>query len=97
MIPHPTPLAATRGTAALLALALSACATAPSGSARSPKDPFEPFNRNIYAFNTGLDNKIIRPTAEAYVKIVPQFARTGVSNVFSNVADLWSSINGAPA
>jgi phospholipid-binding lipoprotein MlaA len=73
--------------AALLVALASGCATV-----RSP-DPFEAVNRKVFAFNEGVDHAVLRPTAQAYVAIVPSPVRTGVSNVFSNSQDLWSAAN----
>ncbi len=59
----------------------------------NPADPFEGFNRSIFSFNEGLDKAILKPVAEGYRKVVPKLVRTGVSNVFGNVADVWSAGN----
>ena len=56
-------------------------------------DPWEPFNRSIFAFNEVLDRDMLHPIASAYVGLVPELARTGVTNVFNNFADLWSAVN----
>jgi len=74
----------------LAALLLSACASAPGRA----DDPFEPFNRAMYAVNKPIDDNIMRPIAQAYVDYVPKLFRQGVSNVFGNIDDLFSGING---
>jgi phospholipid-binding lipoprotein MlaA len=61
--------------------------------ARSKRDPFEPFNRSIYAFNEAIDNAALRPVAEAYRRAVPELVRTGVDNFFGNLSDAWSAVN----
>lgn len=71
----------------LLVACSSGCATL-----KSP-DPFESVNRKVFAFNEDVDHAILRPTAQAYVAVVPSPVRTGVSNVFSNSQDLWSAAN----
>jgi len=71
--------------AALLALSLSACVTLPPNSQRSPQDPWESWNRGVYKFNDVLDRAIAKPVARAYVKVVPETIRTGVSNFFDNL------------
>lgn len=48
-------------------------------------DPWEPFNRKVHKFNNAVDRGIARPLATAYTHVVPRFARTGVSNFFSNL------------
>ena len=61
---NPTP-AAFHGAAALLAvLSLSACAT--TQTADLTADPYEGFNRQMFAFNDGLDKAVIEPVAKGY-------------------------------
>ena len=74
--------------AAAAAGLLGGCAT--SGNA---KDPIEGFNRAMYAFNEGLDTAIIRPVAVGYDNVMPSPVRTGVSNFFGNVADVFIAVN----
>ncbi|MBT2767335.1 VacJ family lipoprotein [Stenotrophomonas sp. ISL-67] len=52
---------------------------------RSPYDPWEGFNRRVHAFNNVVDRAVARPLATAYTHVVPRFARTGVTNFFSNL------------
>ena len=87
---------------ALAALALAAllagCASTPKGeggrtTAGDRLDPLEGWNRKVFAFDEGLDAKVLKPVATAYKNVVPEFARTGVSNFFGNMADGWSAIN----
>jgi phospholipid-binding lipoprotein MlaA len=83
--------------AAMLALAVVAgCATAPQGVDRhvaGPKDPYESFNRKVFAFNDTLDTYALKPVATAYNKVVPSPIRTGVHNFFGNFSDAWSAVN----
>jgi len=76
----------------LCVLALAGCATGPHAN---PKDPIEPFNRGVQRFNDGVDEAVLKPVATAYREVVPDLVRTGVSNFFSNLRDLWSSVNAA--
>lgn len=73
-------------------LALSGCATGPHAN---PKDPIEPFNRGVQQFNDGVDEAFLKPVATFYRDVTPDLVRTGVNNVFSNLRDLWSSVNAA--
>lgn len=89
----------------MLALGLclaSGCATTAPGAAgaadapaaaRVPHDPWEAFNRKVYAFNDVVDEAVLKPVATAYVKVVPQLVRTGVSNALGNLGDIWSAAN----
>lgn len=76
----------------LCVLALAGCATGPHAN---PKDPIEPFNRGVQRFNDGVDEAVLKPVATAYREVVPDLVRTGVSNFFANLRDLWSSVNAA--
>jgi phospholipid-binding lipoprotein MlaA len=48
-------------------------------------DPWEGFNRKMYAFNDAADKAVIRPVAVGYRKITSQNVRRVVSNFFANV------------
>ncbi len=61
--------------------------------APSPADPYEGFNRSVDAFNQRLDQVLIKPVARSYVSVVPEVARTGVNNFFSNIGDVLTSVN----
>lgn len=75
--------------ALLLAAVLPGCAT----SGGNPADPFQPFNRVMFSFNDTVDAAVIKPVAQGYRKVVPGPIRTGVSNVFSNLEDVWICVN----
>ena len=80
-----------RGLLLALVLALAGCAT--TGEARNPRDPWEPFNRQMYTFNEGLDQVVLKPAATFYRDKVPPLVRTGVANFFNNLTDAWSAAN----
>lgn len=62
-------------------------------AAPSKKDPFESFNRSVFSFNDAIDVAVLKPVAQAYQDVVPEYVRTLISNVFGNVADAWSAVN----
>ncbi|XOV82016.1 MAG: VacJ family lipoprotein [bacterium] len=62
-------------------------------TALATSDPLEPINRGIYGFNDVVDRWLIRPTAKVYDKVVPGFAKTGVSNFFDNLATPATAVN----
>ncbi|MAN72482.1 MAG: VacJ family lipoprotein [Henriciella sp.] len=73
---------------ALIALTtLTACATTQdtTDTASGVSDPFEGFNRNVYAFNEAVDKAAIEPVARGYRAVVPEPARDGVHNVLTNI------------
>ena len=70
---------------ALAGLAATACATSPETEAGMVHDPYEGWNRNVYAFNEAVDKAALEPAARAYRAITPGFARQGVRNFLSNL------------
>lgn len=61
---------------------LGGCASsAPPGE----YDPFEPMNREIFAFNHALDRNAALPAATFYKNALPEDVRTGVHNFMSNL------------
>jgi len=72
---------------ALLGL-MGGCAT--SGN---PKDPIEGFNRAMFSFNEGLDSVIVKPVAQGYDAVLPSPVKTGVTNFFGNIADVFIAVN----
>jgi phospholipid-binding lipoprotein MlaA len=69
---------------------LAGCATGPDAD---PRDPLEPMNRGVQRFNDAVDEAVFKPVARGYVSVTPSPVRTGVSNFFGNLGDLWSSVN----
>jgi phospholipid-binding lipoprotein MlaA len=80
---------------AAAALSLAGCTTIREARAGPGQklDPWENFNRKVFAFNEGLDQRVLKPVANAYVDVLPQPVRTSVSNFFGNIKDAWSGIN----
>ncbi|MGB7450725.1 MAG: MlaA family lipoprotein, partial [Lysobacterales bacterium] len=54
----------------VLALLLAGCAGTQSRNTDPESDPWEGYNRKVFAFNEGLD-KVVRPIAVGYDKITP--------------------------
>ena len=79
------------GLGALL-LSLVACASGPQAS---PHDPLEPFNRGVFKFNDALDVAVVKPMAVVYRDHTPTRLRQGITNVFDNLEDVWSTVNNA--
>lgn len=81
-----------RLTAVLTVVALSGCA----GTAvqdRNPEDPWEGFNRKVFAFNEVLDRYALKPVAQGYDFVTPDPVQTGVGNFFSNLGEIRTTIN----
>lgn len=69
------------GLIALIVVALTGCVIAKPRT----DDPWEPFNRKVYAFNDALDKAVIRPVAVGYRKVTTPNGRRLISNFFANV------------
>jgi phospholipid-binding lipoprotein MlaA len=54
----------------------------------NPDDPFESFNRSMFAFNEAADKYAFKPAAQGYNFIMPDIASKGVSNFFNNIDDI---------
>lgn len=78
------------GVLACLALSLAACATT---NKEDPRDPWEGWNRNVQGFNDSLDDYFMKPVAEGYQTVTPEFVDKGVTNFFSNIEDINVVIN----
>jgi phospholipid-binding lipoprotein MlaA len=68
----------------LLVLLLTGCAGTQNRQTDPVNDPWEGFNRKVYAFNDGLD-KVVRPIAVGYDRIAPDPVKRGVGNFFRNL------------
>jgi phospholipid-binding lipoprotein MlaA len=78
-----------------IAVALAAASLLIAGCAATPSrvDPLEPWNRAMYSVHEVVDGNVVKPVAEAYVKYTPEIIRTGISNFFGNIEDLFVGIN----
>lgn len=75
---------------ALFGLFGTGCASIPGEP--DPNDPWEPFNRSMFAFNDTIDRAIIAPVAEVYLHI-PDGGRTAIHNFFVNLGYPTTFIN----
>ena len=79
------PLQAALAGSAVIVMAglVSGCAT----TGANPEDPYEDFNRSMFAFNEGLDRAVVEPVAKGYRAITNEPIRQGVSNVLNNLGE----------
>ena len=75
----------------LATLAVAGCASAPGRT--TSEERYEGFNRGVYKFNDTLDRAALKPLAKGYRKVTPQFIRTGIGNVLSNIEYPGTFIN----
>lgn len=74
----------------VLVTGLAGCATAPTDPiARAEfereNDPLEPFNRAVFAFNSQIDQMLLRPAAIVYRETLPIPVQKGVNNFLTNL------------
>ncbi len=78
----------------LLAVSLSVCTGVSSaGNDGVSSDPWEGYNRAVFAFNDGADRYLLKPLAKGYRAITPDLVEPHVANVFSNVGEIGNIVN----
>ncbi|MBF1166375.1 MAG: VacJ family lipoprotein [Dechloromonas agitata] len=61
----------------------------------NPHDPYEGFNRSMFAVHEVIDQYAVKPVAQVYDNVAPLPVKAGVGNFFGNVGDLWVGVNSA--
>ena len=79
-------------------LVVSGCAEIPTdpeerAEAEAINDPLEPTNRALYDFNSALDGAVMEPVAEAYRDTVPDWFRTALHNILTNLQEPYVAGN----
>lgn len=76
-------------TLSLASLLLVACASTGQNQYAAGNlqinDPFEETNRAVFAFNKAVDKAVVHPLITGYRTVVPQPARSGVTNFLTNL------------
>ncbi|WP_111859449.1 VacJ family lipoprotein [Acinetobacter sp. CFCC 10889] len=57
------------------------------------KDPLQPLNREVFAFNDMLDRNVARPLAVQYSEKVPEDVRGSYSSFRKNLSEPWNAVN----
>lgn len=78
---------------ACLLFLLGGCATAPPSAMGQVHDPWENWNRKVFVFNDGIDRYFFKPLAQGYQFVMPEVLNKGVTNIFSNIGELPTSLN----
>ncbi|WP_268800645.1 MlaA family lipoprotein [Pseudomonas huanghezhanensis] len=68
-------------------------ALVPMAAHAAEEDPWEGVNRAIFRFNDTLDTYALKPIAQGYEFITPQFLEDGIHNMFKNVGDVTNLAN----
>jgi len=64
-----------------------------AAQAASEDDPWEGINRPIFKFNDFVDTYALKPLAQGYQFVTPQFLEDGIHNMFRNVGDVTNLAN----
>lgn len=66
---------------------LTGCVTVPEGAVEPGDiyDPYESWNRKVFAFNERVDKAFLEPMARSYRNNTPKLARDGLTNVLNNI------------
>jgi phospholipid-binding lipoprotein MlaA len=59
----------------------------------NPDDPLEGFNRPVFKMNMAFDATVLQPPARLYILIIPAQVRSGINNVYLNIATLPTIAN----
>lgn len=76
-----------------LAAQLTACAHVPRDRDAGVYDPLEPMNRAIFKANMAVDRAFIKPVAQGYRAILPQFVRDRFRSFVDNLIEPRIFIN----
>lgn len=82
------------GFSAVLIAFLGCIAFSGSAYADDEQDPWQGYNRAMFAFNDKVDRFFFKPLAKGYVFITPRFVQKGVGNAINNVREVPNVING---
>lgn len=74
---------------------LSAMILNSSISYAEERDPWEGFNRRVFAFNEFVDKYLFKPIAIVYNRVTPDPVDKSVTNVFDNLQDVGICLNNA--
>ena len=79
----------------LAQLCLSACVLLVpfAAQAATEDDPWESINRPIFTFNDTVDTYALKPLAQGYQYVTPQFLEDGIHNMFRNIGDVGNLAN----
>lgn len=65
----------------------------PAGALANEQDPWESFNRRVFAFNEFLDGNLLKPVARAYHKVTPEPVDRSITHFFNNLDEVGNALN----
>lgn len=57
------------------------------------QDPYEKFNRKIFAFNIVINNFLLKPATELYIKFLNSYTKNRIESFIDNISEPISTIN----
>ncbi|GAB3374243.1 VacJ family lipoprotein [Spongiibacter taiwanensis] len=69
------------------------CSAALGNDDADPRDPFESWNRKIFAFNDVADRYVLKPVAKGYQYVTPNGVEQSIGNFFNNIGEVQSMGN----
>lgn len=78
---------------ALLSLFIASITLSVRAESETTQDPWESYNRSMFAFNDVTDRYVLKPIAKGYVYVTPNLFRKGVNNIFSNLGEISTVLN----
>jgi len=76
----------------VVSITLAGCASTAT-TVPEKNDPWVGWNRGAQTFNDHLDKAIVKPLAQGYEWITPEFVNEGITNFFSNINDIGVTVN----
>jgi phospholipid-binding lipoprotein MlaA len=64
-----------------------------AAQAATEEDSWERLNREIFTFNDTVDTYALKPLAQGYQYVTPQFLEDGIHNMFRNIGDVGNLAN----
>lgn len=77
----------------LFAVVTLALFFASAAQAANDRDPWEGFNRKVFAFNETFDRWVMKPVARGYRAVTPAYVDRGVTRFFGNLHDVADIVN----
>lgn len=74
-------------------MTVSSFASAAQINSVESNDPFQGYNRVVFAFNDNFDTYFLKPVAEFYNTVMPRPLNQGIHNIFNNVDEIPSIVN----
>ncbi len=79
----------------IVVMVIFLCGCATTNHTADNNDPWEAWNRDVQTFNDRFDDYVMKPVANGYRWITPDFVDKGITHFFNNIGDIRVFINDA--